>query len=89
MSEKCYYSGECDCSSNSGYGERSPDNCDDCGEDFCTKHMKSHKKDGTCEKIQRGYIDDEMKENKELLKNMPTDLLEAELQSRKEQAERE
>jgi hypothetical protein len=60
MSEKCYYlnddMNECDiCSRNNGYNRIPPDECDDCGEFFCSKHLKKHKKDGFCEKIQQGY----------------------------------
>lgn len=61
MSEKCYYLNEGldgDCSKNDGYSGF-PDECDDCGEFFCSKHLKLHKKDGTCKKIQNEFEEDD------------------------------
>jgi len=65
MSEKCWWGDNisCDCSSNSGWGSSSPNECDDCGEYFCSKHLKLHKKRGICEKI---INEDEEYELKEL-----------------------
>jgi hypothetical protein len=78
MSEKCYYE---DCGY--GYGENQfPDECDDCGEYFCMKHLKIHKKDGTCKKLIKEYEEDI--ENFEL-GEIPTKILKDELKRRKDE----
>ena len=70
MSEKCYCIGCGGCSSNCGYGSSSPDECDKCGEYYCSKHMKLHRKDGTCEEVINENNEYELDELEKNMKNI-------------------
>lgn len=90
MSEKCYYLDavvdvefDTPCGENNGYGAGEPDYCDDCDEYFCSKHLRQHKRDGTCRAIQEEMGEEEWQDIKEDLKEIPTRLLEEELARRK------
>ena len=88
MSEKCYYINEeieeddDGCSRNNGYSG-SPDACDDCEEYFCSKHLKKHKKDGYCIKIQAANQEEHDEATRVDLEDVSTEMLEEELARRK------